>query len=67
VGFGCVFLLLLRETVWKEHRADNPLFPNIHEKIDESLPRYAFNSQSTLGHLTISRPQFTTYFKCFLI
>jgi hypothetical protein len=32
VGFGCVFLLLLRETVWNEHRADNPLFPNIHEK-----------------------------------
>jgi len=39
MGFGFVLLLLLRETVWNEHRGDNPLFPNIHEEIDESFPR----------------------------
>jgi hypothetical protein len=31
VGFGCVLLLLLRETVQNEHRGDNHLFPNVYE------------------------------------
>jgi hypothetical protein len=39
VGFGCVLLLLLHETVRKEYRGDNHLFPNVHEEIDESFPR----------------------------